>query len=405
MDSGALLAGRRIVEIVSETDTQLVARCIHPTLDRPEMIRAWRCDSESDRERIVQRIRAVSRFDHPNITGILDHGSGGEHVWVTTRWEADESAGSFLDLMGPRSLSEVTQIATDVASALDHAHEYSVIHGAVRPETVLLGVHRARRRAKLRRFESDNRVGSGDDAAGHCTPRFLAYSAPEALNDAIEPASDQFSLACLVFELLTGRSPFLRDSALATLNAVMAAPTPSISELGDDQDRAELDAALTRALHKDPEARFPDCRSFVQSMTGTADVHPPTAFRVIAPQIRLQPIEYGYGYPGPEVDPVITAINWHVRVGHQVRPGQALVSISVKRPESPFTSPGARTIRSPLAGQILAIPDDARREFVAGMDLAVIGDWGASHSEPGALARVMLNDTHVTFDWRPQPMA
>jgi serine/threonine-protein kinase len=169
---------------------------------------------------------------------------------------------------GPLSPAATANIVAQVASALDAAHEHGLVHRDVKPANILLTERGGRTHAYLTDFGITRELV--DSAALTQTGVFMGsvdYAAPEqASGDGAGPAADQYALAGVAYECLTGRPPCKHDHDMATLWAhVNEAPVPPselVPELGP-----EIDEPLLRALAKAPEDRWPSCTEFAQRLS------------------------------------------------------------------------------------------------------------------------------------------
>ena len=167
--------------------------------------------------------------------------------------------GSNLGTLTGLPPEQVSHIATAVAAALDHGHAQGLLHGDVRPSAIEIGPH--------------GQAVLGDVGIGALDP---AYAAPELLQGGpADGRADQYSLACTVFRLLTGRDPYDGADSAAVAAAHVSAPVPSafVSPPVDD--------VLRYAMAKDPSARYASCGAFAAALA--ASVAPP---RVPAPPRR-----------------------------------------------------------------------------------------------------------------------
>src|SRR4051794_3097256 len=221
----------------------VVYRARHLRLDRVVALKLLPPNPRSERE-----WRLLAALDHPNVIPIYEAGEAEGHAYVVLRWiPGGVLAGG---LRGPAGLDPPVALAllAQVAAALDAAHERGLVHRDVKPANILLeGDH-----AWLSDF------GAGKDLAAPGETRTGAwigtvdYVAPELLDGApATPRSDVYSLGCVMFECLTGRVPFPRESDMATLWAHRHEPPPSTGE----RLPAALDAVVRRALAKDPAER------------------------------------------------------------------------------------------------------------------------------------------------------
>ena len=154
-------------------------------------------------------------------------------------------------------------ILEQVARALDAAHGRGLVHRDVKPANVLLDPSAADEvadHAYLTDFGLTKQTGSesGLTKAGSFLGT-LAYMAPEQIDGRdVDGRADQYSLACMAFEALTGQQPFRRDQEIAVAMAHLKDPVPSAVALRPTLPAA-VDAVLARGMAKDPEARYGTC--------------------------------------------------------------------------------------------------------------------------------------------------
>jgi len=212
-----------------------------------------------------------------------------------------------LEREGPLEPGRAAEFISPVASALDAAHGAGLVHRDIKPANILVDA-RAGRPDHV--YLSDFGVSKGPVSSVSMTGtgQFLGtphYSAPEQVQGrALDGRADQYALACVAFQLLTGQLPFERDQGMAVLLAHLSEPPPPLAEWRPDLP-AVAGQVLARALAKAPEERYSSCRDFADSLrealslppyttSGTpASGHPRTEVSV-APVISAQPVS-----PGP----------------------------------------------------------------------------------------------------------
>ena len=220
-------------------------------------------------ERFAREIRLLAGLHHPHILPLFDSGEHNGAVFYVVPCVEGESLRRRLERERQLQLEDAIRIAREVADALDHAHRHGVIHRDVKPENILLeeghaivadfGVARAVTRA----------VGESHTTAGMVvgTP---AYMSPEqASGDTeVDGRSDQYSLACVLYEMLAGIPPFSGTTPRATIARRFTEPPPSLR--GERDVPETLDRAIRRALSPVPADRFPDVHAFAKALEGAA---------------------------------------------------------------------------------------------------------------------------------------
>lgn len=253
-----------------------------PVLARPVAIKVLRDDlglppdvKEELLGRMRHEARAVAAIGHPCLVTLHDMGED-EHAGLYLVFEYVEGPTLRARLAkGPLDLPEVAKLATELGAALSFAHEAGVVHRDVKPENVLL----AATGAKLADFGIARLPDSTLTKAGTMlgTP---AYSAPEALaRSEHSPASDQFSLACTLYEAAGGRRAFQGDDALSVASKIATEDPPPLAQAAQDPRvrlvYARLDAALAKGFAKDPKRRYRSCLA-LGTMVGGA-IAPPNS--------------------------------------------------------------------------------------------------------------------------------
>src|SRR4051794_4553692 len=223
-------------------------------------------DDASARARFAREARAAAQLSgHPHIVTIYDAGEWhGQPFIVMEHLTGGTLAGRAAS--GPPPTEQARARRRDAAEALDEAHRRGIVHRDVKPGNLLLD---ARGRVRVADFGIARIAGAGQTMTAAGTVLGSAgYLAPEqARGEPATPASDVYALGVVAFELLTGGRPFARQNETAEALAHVQELPPRASEAGPWLPRA-VDPVFERVLAKQPLARFPDARGFVDALAG-----------------------------------------------------------------------------------------------------------------------------------------
>jgi serine/threonine protein kinase len=234
-----------------------------PVLDRPVAVKHLRDDLSLTGDqftaltkRMEQEARAAARVAHPNLVALHDMGRDPiVGLFLVFEYVEGETLEERLR-DGPLPAAEAAQLSRELGSALSEAHAAQILHRDIKPENVLL----AKTGAKLADFGIARLPDSSLTHPGGLlgTP---AYSAPEALDAGrFSPESDQFSMACTLFEAISAQRAFPGEDAIDVAGLVQTMdPAPLAAALRLD---ASVDSVLARALSKHPAERFSSCAEF-----------------------------------------------------------------------------------------------------------------------------------------------
>ena len=267
---GEIVDGHRIDSVIGRGGMGVVYLGEHLRLGRKVAIKVLSPDLANDamlRERFLRESRAAAALDHPNIVSVYDAGEAGDIAYISMQYIEGGDLAAELRRIGVLDSRDTVAIVWQVASALDAAHAQGLVHRDVKPANILL----QRRsgpdspyRAYLSDFGITKRVG-GD---GPTTGQFLGtidYMAPEQITGGtIDGRTDQYSLACVLFQCLAGRVPFARDDHVGVMYAHLQDRPPSLAEINPDLPPA-IDDVLRTALSKPRERRFATCVEFAEA--------------------------------------------------------------------------------------------------------------------------------------------
>jgi nitrogen fixation protein len=278
---GTTLGQYRVERVIARGGMGVVYQAYDSRLERNVALKLLREDFASDpdfRERFLRESRAAAGLDHQNILPVFDAGEADGVLYIATRLVTGVDLRHHLAQEGTLTLDRAVSIVGQVGWALDFAHSRGLVHRDVKPANILLvaGEHGEDDHAYLIDFGITKRAESdiGLTATGHFvgTPEYVA---PEQIDSRpLDGRADQYALACVLFHCLTGRSPFAGDTTVDILHAHMHTEPPRASD-GRAGLPPSVDAAITRALSKNPARRFQTCRAFVAAArAGTGLVTP-----------------------------------------------------------------------------------------------------------------------------------
>jgi serine/threonine-protein kinase len=250
----------------------------HVLLRRPcavKVIRPERAGDPQHLRRFEREVQATAALTHPNTVEIYDYG----HTADGTFYYAMEFLpGLTLEQLvgrhGPLPPGRAVHLLRQVCEALREAHAAGLVHRDVKPGNIIVCARGGRHDvAKLLDFGLARAHGLGEDG-GRLTQQGTllgtpAYMSPEqaAGREELDARSDLYSLGAVAYFLLTGRPPFVRDSAVQTLAAHLGESVVAPGRLRGDVPE-DLQAVVLRCLEKDPRRRFPDAEAVVQALAG-----------------------------------------------------------------------------------------------------------------------------------------
>ncbi|NVB78574.1 MAG: serine/threonine protein kinase [Kofleriaceae bacterium] len=241
---GSLLDGRYRVDAVLGTGGMgRVYKAEHTGIGRAVAIKVLHARLGGQKEasqRFQREALASGRLDHPNIVGVSDFGvlEDGALYLVMEALEG-ESLGKRLERNKRIPWIESLQIIRGVLAGLKHAHDKGVVHRDIKPDNVFLARKDGEEVVKILDFGiAKLYAGNADDPAttrAGLTVGTPAYLSPEqAVGGAITPASDLYSTSVVLYEMLTGRAPFLDEEPLAMLTAHVSRDPPTFAEVAPD---------------------------------------------------------------------------------------------------------------------------------------------------------------------------
>jgi serine/threonine protein kinase/Flp pilus assembly protein TadD len=239
-------------------DRKVALKVLHPELS-----------SALGSDRFLREIKLAARLNHPHIIPLFDSGEAGGFLYYVMPVIEGESLRDRLLRDGKLSLEESLNLVRGIASALDYAHRQDVVHRDIKPENIMLqdgeGIVMDFGIAKALSLAAGDTLTQTGMMIG--TP---AYVSPEqaAGETKIDGRSDQYSLACVLYELLSGKKPFTGPTAQAVLSKRFSDPVPSIRQAYPEATDF-MESAMLRALAKDASERFSTTTDFAKALVAT----------------------------------------------------------------------------------------------------------------------------------------
>jgi serine/threonine protein kinase len=233
-----------------------VYRAFDTVKDRMVAVKLLRPELAADagfQERFRRESRVAARLQEPHIIPVHDWGDIGGVLYIDMRLVDGSNVKTVLTQSGPMPPGRAASIVGQVAAALDAAHADGLVHRDVKPENVLItaGDFAYLVDFGIAHVGADSGLTTAGAAIGSC-----AYMAPERFTGgAVGPQSDVYSLACLLYECLTGQPPFPAPELGQVMSAHMfsAPPRPSAARPGLNP---AFDDVIARGMAKQPAARF-----------------------------------------------------------------------------------------------------------------------------------------------------
>jgi len=253
-------------------------------LDRPVALKVLRPDlaAELGGERFLREIEVTAQLRHPMILPLLDSGEADGLFYYVMPFVEGESLRDRLSRERQLPIEDALQITKDVAEALGYAHSRGVIHRDIKPENILLDSGHALV-ADFGIAKAVTDAGGGKLTETGVTIGTPAYMSPEqatATQD-LDGRTDLYSLGCVLYEMLTGETPYGGPTPMAVVAKKLSEPLPRASVVREAIPPG-VEAALTKALAKTPADRFRTAEQFAAALDAS-----PSRFSIRRKSVRL----------------------------------------------------------------------------------------------------------------------
>jgi hypothetical protein len=264
-----------LMELLGRGGMGIVFRARERALDREVALKVLALDPVFAPEaygRFEREAKLAAKLDHPNIVPIFAVGHGHSIAYYTMRLVRGGTLESILSSKKPLEFDYCIRVLRDVAAALDHAHRQGVVHRDIKPANILLGESG---HAMVADFGIAKALGN---TTGNVTGTGIigspAYMSPEQWRgEELDGRADQYALAVVAYEMLSGVRPFETARVEDLLTLHLSAEMPDITAIRPALP-ASADAALRRAMSKLSSERFSTVTGFLEALAGRRPAGP-----------------------------------------------------------------------------------------------------------------------------------
>src|SRR5262245_55556368 len=266
--AGEIVGGFRVASVIGEGAMGTVYLAEPPDNGRvalkvlaPELAR-----DDRFRRRFLRETELAATLDHANIVRTIAAGEENGALYLAMEYVEGPDLRELLRRDGRLEPDRALHLLSQVAAALDAAHEAGLVHRDVKPGNILVAAAPDGERTYVCDFGLARHVSSPSSLTGdRGFVGTIDYVPPEQIEGgAIDGRADVYSLGCVLFECLAGTRPFDRDSELAVVFAHLNEPPPRLTELRPELPEA-FDGVFNTALAKSPDERYATCGELVEA--------------------------------------------------------------------------------------------------------------------------------------------
>jgi serine/threonine protein kinase len=266
LQPGQMLGAYRIINKIGQGGMASVYKAYQPSMDRNVAIKvlpSQLAESQEFTARFQQEARIIARLEHPHILPVFDYGESDGVTYFVMRYL---EAGTLKNKMeaSPLSWNEIDRLFTQLAEALGYAHSHGVVHRDLKPANALVdeqgnlfltdfGIAKLLESASPRLTQTDAIMG---------TPAYISPEQAKALP--VDKRSDIYSLGIILYEMVTGRVPFVADTPLAVILKHVSDPLPLPSVIKSDIPES-IERVILKSLAKEPEDRYSSAAEFLNA--------------------------------------------------------------------------------------------------------------------------------------------
>lgn len=266
LEEGYTLGPYRVEGHLGQGGMATVYKAYQPTLDRYVAIKvlpAHRAHEPGFARRFAREARAAARLTHPHILPVYDFGQEGDLLYIVMQYVEGRTLKEMLGQ--PMDLQTIADIISQVARALDYAHQRGVIHRDVKPSNVLIDENGWALLADFglaRMMESSEQLTASGEGIG--TPAYMSPEQGQGLK--VDARTDVYSLGVMLYEMLTGRVPYEAETPMGVILKHISEPLPSPRSLRPDLPEA-VEQVVLKAMAKKPGDRYASAGEMARALT------------------------------------------------------------------------------------------------------------------------------------------
>ena len=307
--SGTVLDGRyKVISPISEGAMGSVYRGERVKLGRAVAIKVMHealPDELASRQRFEREAKLMAMLEHPHCVSVIDFGVHDDKPFLVMELVRGTSLQQLLDKEPRIEIRRAAEITKQVLSGLAHAHELGIIHRDIKPANIMVteqtGIGEQVRILDfgLARFTDNSTKLTTGIVVG--TPNYMA---PEQCRGGdLDGRTDLYACGVMLFEMLSGRKPFVADDPIAVVRKHIGEPPPRLADVAPGIDFGDFEAVVAKALAKDAKDRYADA----EAMTAAIDA----AMKKGAAQVFARAVPQAMSSPG-SAPQVATPSGWNV---------------------------------------------------------------------------------------------
>lgn len=277
---GSTVAGYRLLDEVGEGGTSSVYKAEHPShgIVALKILRPKLREDRTAVARFVREAQYGARVVHPNVVRTIEIGQADSGLhFLAIEWAAGQILDKYAKSKAPLEPNEVAPIITQIAEAVQAAHQANIVHRDLKPENIMYDPESGRIKLLDFGIAADTQANADDrlTRAGFFVGS-LMYVAPEALSgELVSSAADQYSLATIAYYLLTRCLPYTAKSPREMFTQLLTTEPVSLNAAREKLEfHPELEAVVMKALSKKPDKRYPGVLEFAEHLTGATNLPP-----------------------------------------------------------------------------------------------------------------------------------
>lgn len=272
MMQGMVFAERyRLIDFIGQGGMSLVYRAVDIRTGHSVAIKILKSEYNSDKEfleRFQREAQAASLMSHHNIVNLLDAGVEGEFRYLVLEYVSGSTLKEIIQEKGHLNTVTAIQITVRILSALQHAHDCGIIHRDIKPQNVLVN---ADGHIKVADFGIARMTNTSTISTGNTVVGSVHYSSPEqASGSVVDATSDLYSTGVVLYEMLTGRVPFVGDTPVSVAMQHIKSTPPSVTDFNPDVPPAVV-AVVMKALEKSPLKRYQSAHEMADALQKARD--------------------------------------------------------------------------------------------------------------------------------------